>query len=215
MQAWDENLERARGLARSAAAQLDKKEALQRRGKGFSNVASACRRELAKLSRAISELEEQLVKLERRRTDKEAIRERRETLAALSSDQRALTARSQSGGTGITSSQHARDSEKLSSTRGLLQQQNQMLAEQDAALDDLSTGLSRLKNLGEAIGEEATLQTRLLEDLDADVERGHSAIAAQTDYANTVRKKASTCRLWIIIIILLIILIMLLVMKAS
>ena len=174
---------------------MDKQDGLRKRGKGFANVASIVRRELSKLTRIVGELEEKLVKMERRGTvDAQLLRQRRGKLERLSQLQRGLASRQKADETGITRKDHKRDVNKVNSTRGILQEQNQMLAQQDEALEDLSTGLSRLKNLGAAIGEEATLQTRLLEDLDEDVERGHNALARQTDHAALVRKRSGTCR---------------------
>ena len=52
----------AERLAGEVKSQMDKRDGLRKRGKGFANVASIVRRELSKLTRIVGELEEKLVK---------------------------------------------------------------------------------------------------------------------------------------------------------
>lgn len=61
-------------------------------------------------------------------------------------------------------------------TRGLLQQQNRALADQDRLLNGLSAGVANLKRTSLAISEELDSQKAIVERLDEQVDRTHSQL---------------------------------------
>ena len=89
----------------------------------------------------------------------------------------------------------------------------ELVALQDEMLKDLSSGIDRLGRVARTIGDETTLQTKLLDGLEADVEKAAEALEEETKHAERVKEKAQIGRLWclllfqIVVIIVLVILI--------
>ena len=84
------------------------------------------------------------------------------------------------------------------------QRQTQTLAsaalrQQDQMIDELSTGVGRLKDQTRLIHDEAGLHNRLLNDMDADVERAQQGILEETRRAEKIREDRSLWRLYMII----------------
>ena len=63
-------------------------------------------------------------------------------------------------------------------SRGILQLQTATMAEQDAQLEELERSVASTKHIALTVNEELGLQTRLLDELDEDVEGTHSRMRA-------------------------------------
>lgn len=77
---------------------------------------------------------------------------------------------------------------------------------QDGQLDEILTGVSRLRNMGEDIGDELSVQHGLLEDLDHSMDRVDYHLQDNTDATNALMKKNKAgCGLWIIVLLFIVI----------
>jgi SYP5 family syntaxin len=83
--------------------------------------------------------------------------------------------------------------------------------DQERRLTSLSEGLVSLRKISKTIGDESTLHSRLLDSLDDHVQDGNIALIEETDRAEYLNMRRTTCWLWTIISILIISLIMILV----
>ncbi|XP_030063963.1 syntaxin-8 isoform X2 [Microcaecilia unicolor] len=88
--------------------------------------------------------------------------------------------------------------EEPEETRGLgfgeiRQQQQRIIAEQDAGLDALSSILSRQKQMGQDIGNELDEQNEIIDDLTNLVENTDDKIRNQTRRVKLVDKKSTSC----------------------
>ncbi|XP_073463091.1 syntaxin-8 [Aquarana catesbeiana] len=90
------------------------------------------------------------------------------------------------------------------SSRELKQQQQRMIAEQDAGLDALSNILGRQKQMGYDIGNELDDQNEIIDDLANLVESTDSRVRNQTRQVKLVDKKTGACAMWVVIVLLLI-----------
>ena len=84
-------------------------------------------------------------------------------------------------------------------------------AEHDEILGEMSEGVGNLKDHANNMFGEMTLQTKLLDEMDSDVDGAQQGLMAETNRATAVRKASGNCRLYLCIIFLLIVLIALLV----
>lgn len=71
-------------------------------------------------------------------------------------------------------------------------QQQLLMQRQDVDLDDISTSIQRIGQVGLTIGEELETQGKMLDDLEQDVEGTKSRLAAAQRKMNQVLKKAGT-----------------------
>ncbi|XP_040187057.1 syntaxin-8 isoform X1 [Rana temporaria] len=90
------------------------------------------------------------------------------------------------------------------SSRDLKQQQQRMIAEQDAGLDALSNILGRQKQMGYDIGNELDDQNEIIDDLANLVESTDSRVRNRTRQVKLVDKKTGACAMWVLIVLLLI-----------
>ena len=88
-------------------------------------------------------------------------------------------------------------------------QQQLIVRRQDDELDDISTSIQRIGQVGLTIGEELETQGKMLEELEEDVEGTNSRLAAAQRKMNQVLKKAGVKGQMIIIAILTVLLIIL------
>jgi hypothetical protein len=86
---------------------------------------------------------------------------------------------------------------------------------QDDLLLSLGEGVGRLKTTAGLINEEATLHSKLLDDMDGDVERAQGTLAAETRHAMKIRQESSVCKLYLVIMALVALMVMLLVLGIS
>jgi hypothetical protein len=86
---------------------------------------------------------------------------------------------------------------------------------QDDLLLSLGEGVGRLKTTAGLINEEATLHSKLLDDMDGDVEKAQSTLVAETRHAMKIRQESSVCRLYLVIMALVALMVMLLVLGMS
>jgi len=75
----------------------------------------------------------------------------------------------------------------------------QALRHQDNMIDELATGVSRLKDQTLMINDEANMQNRMLGDMDTDVENARSGLEAETLRAMKLKEDQSVWRLYLII----------------
>jgi outer membrane murein-binding lipoprotein Lpp len=91
----------------------------------------------------------------------------------------------------------------IGGTGGSMQQQKSQMAtamqQQDAMIDQLAVGVSRLKNQTLAIGEEATLHVNLMTDMESGLDAAHQGLLAETRRAATLREDQSVWRLQLIV----------------
>ena len=87
-----------------------------------------------------------------------------------------------------------------------------VMAMQDEMLDTLSAGVSRLHEQAGLMNEEAGLHSRLLEDMDLDIDRAAQSLVNETKRAEKVREESGVCKLYIIIAALSVLLVFLIVM---
>ncbi len=99
------------------------------------------------------------------------------------------------------------------SNETLLQHQQETMSEQDKLIVLLGEGVGRLIDKAQIIGNEADLHTRLLGDIEDDVERGERALDKETDKTKKVGKKSDMCSLYVCICLLLVVVIVLVVLK--
>lgn len=100
------------------------------------------------------------------------------------------------------------------------QRQTQTLAsnalqQQDQMIDELATGVGRLKDQTRMINEEAGMHNRLLDEMDSDVEQAHQGILEETRRAEKIREDRSLWRLYMIIAGLSVLLFLLILMGLS
>ena len=182
---WDNEYAR---LAR-AASQL-------RSGVGVGNDAS-------NLQSSLQRLEANLEKLPLQPTE---IQRRRRLIQHLSDSSSAAAATATTTGSGATGSQHQQ------------QQQTQMqraMQEQDDMIDELATGMGRLKNQTQAIHEETGMHVNLLNDMENNLDAAQLGLEAETRRAVRLKEDQSVWRLQVIVAGLSILLVMLILVGLS
>lgn len=97
------------------------------------------------------------------------------------------------------------------SNKGLSLQQQDMLRTQDALIDEIGSGVDRLFHKAQLIGEEASVHSRLLDNLEDNVDVAARALREEAKHASEVRGRAQSCYLYmcvaaeVLIIVLLIV----------
>ena len=76
----------------------------------------------------------------------------------------------------------------------------ELVALQDEMLRDVSTGIDRLGRVARTIGDETSLQTKLLDGIEVDVEKAGEALQEETRHAERVKEKAQIGRLWCLLL---------------
>ncbi|KAE8577255.1 hypothetical protein XENTR_v10004501 [Xenopus tropicalis] len=99
--------------------------------------------------------------------------------------------------------------EEPEETRGftfqeIKQQQHQIIREQDAGLDALSSILARQKQMGQDIGNELDEQNEIIDDVSALVDTTDSKIRNQTRHIKLVDGKSGSCAMMVVIVLLLV-----------
>lgn len=98
------------------------------------------------------------------------------------------------------------------------QPQSQMtmaLRQQDDLIDELATGVGRLKHQTIAIGEEASMHVNLLETMDTNLEAAQADLQAETRRAQQLRQDSTLWQLQLTVAGLFILLILLILMGLS
>lgn len=136
----------------------------------------------------------------RRRDLLHALKHRREQIqqsikrAANSSERDALGL--SGGASGAVQQGAARESEATAEldNRGLVQLQQQVMAQQDRELEQMEKTVVSTKHIALTIGEEVDLHTRLLGELDEDVDVTHSRLRAATKRVRHIIRHSSNWR---------------------
>ena len=98
------------------------------------------------------------------------------------------------------------------SDQGLLQRQKDMIKVQDDMLLDIGAGVNRLHGQAIAIGDEVKMSTRLLDDLEDNVDLATSSLNAEAKHAAAIKEKAKVCYMYICIAIEVIIIFLLIIL---
>mmetsp|Transcript_99464 Transcript_99464/g.309899 ORF Transcript_99464/g.309899 Transcript_99464/m.309899 type:complete len:230 (-) Transcript_99464:41-730(-) len=189
-----------------------------------STKSGVCRKKLQLVGAGIGKLESELRRAADASlfTDKEVLR-RQDLLSDLKTrhekcltvfksvemDRGALLG-GDSGGSGHAWGRSGNADSSALDSRGLLEQQNQIMFKQDEGLDLLSASIARQKQLGMAIGNELEDQEGLLDDLDSQVDKTHSLLKRETKHVMEVSEKVKTGGMCCCIFLLLVAMIVLL-----
>ena len=95
------------------------------------------------------------------------------------------------------------------SEKQLIQRQQDIMRIQDEMILDIGNGVSRLNQQAKAIGEEAKMHTRLLDDLDGTVELATAGLQAESKHAATIKEKSRMCWMYICLIVEIIVILLL------
>ena len=95
------------------------------------------------------------------------------------------------------------------SEKQLIQRQQDIMRIQDEMILDIGAGVDRLNEQAKAIGEEAKIHTRLLDDLDGTVELATAGLQAEARHAAVIKEKSRMCWLYICVIVEIIIILLL------
>lgn len=96
--------------------------------------------------------------------------------------------------------------------QGLLQLQSKVMQEQDQHLEQMEQTVTSTKHIALAIGEEVDLHTRLLQDLDEDVDHTHTRLKAINQRVKHLLRHSSNWRGGLIIFLLAIVLVVVIVL---
>lgn len=77
------------------------------------------------------------------------------------------------------------------------------ITEQDDALEDLSSAAERAKQVSMAVNEELDLHTKLLDDLEGDVEDTRGRLTSATRAVKRMMRRGSNCRAAMIAILVM------------
>ncbi|PRW56426.1 Qc-snare Syn8 Syntaxin8-family [Chlorella sorokiniana] len=94
---------------------------------------------------------------------------------------------------------------------GLLQLQQQVMSQQDAALESLERTVVGTKHIALQINEEAELHNRLLDDLDEQVDGTRSRLAAAQRRLKLVMRRSGSCKTMTLMFLIAVILVVVLV----
>ena len=101
------------------------------------------------------------------------------------------------------------------SEKQLIQRQQDIMRIHDEMILDIGNGVSRLNQQAKAIGEEAKMHTRLLDDLDGTVELATAGLQTEAKHAATIKEKSRLCWMYMCIIVELIVLLLLVLIKLA
>jgi hypothetical protein len=87
--------------------------------------------------------------------------------------------------------------------------QKEIMALQDEMLEDLGRGIDRIARQARSIGDETSLQVKLLDTMDKDVERTSAALEEETRHAARVKEGAQVGRLWCALLVQIVIIVLL------
>jgi hypothetical protein len=96
--------------------------------------------------------------------------------------------------------------------RGLVQRQKEVMRLQDDMILEIESGLTTLHGKALAIGDETKMQTRLLDDLDTNVDIATAALQAEAKHAHEIKEKAQVCWMYICIAVEVIILVLMVIL---
>ena len=92
-----------------------------------------------------------------------------------------------------------------------VQQQWAQMSDQDKTLDEISAGVGRLNEHARNMNDELDQHSRIIDQMDRDVDTANQGLVDETAHAMKIRKQAGLCRYYLCILLLFIILVLLLV----
>ncbi|KAJ1426757.1 hypothetical protein B484DRAFT_450528 [Ochromonadaceae sp. CCMP2298] len=102
-----------------------------------------------------------------------------------------------------------------SGVSGQAQSQAQIMKQQDEMVLELGSGVDRLHHKALLIGDEAKTHTRLLDELDTNVESATDALTTETAHAAEIREKGKVCYMYICIVVELVVLLLMIILAFS
>ena len=103
------------------------------------------------------------------------------------------------------------NNDTATSDRVLIERQKDIIRIQDDMLEDISKGVSRVKDQALTMNEEVKLQNKILSKLDQQVDNATEGLREEAKHAEQIRQKSQMCYLYIFALIELIIILILLV----
>jgi t-SNARE complex subunit (syntaxin) len=94
---------------------------------------------------------------------------------------------------------------------GLLQRQQEVIKLQDDMLADISKGVDVLHGQAVRIGEEVTIQNKILDKLDTQVDAATDELRAEAAHAEKINKSTAMCSYYICVVVEVIVIIVLLI----
>eukprot|EP00877_Chromochloris_zofingiensis_P014326 jgi/Chrzof1/9147/Cz03g37190.t1 len=190
-------------------------------GPEASRMTAAARRKLGSLGTTLEQLFKWLDSADsstlserekfRRRDQLHALKNRREQIQQSikrqqqSSDRELLLQGGSSSSRALPGGKETDQTAELDN-RGLLQLQEHVMKQQDQELESMEKAVISTKHIALTIGEEVDLHTRLLEDLDEDVDVTHSRLRAATKRVRHILKQSSNWKGGMFIFLLIIVL---------
>jgi hypothetical protein len=104
-----------------------------------------------------------------------------------------------SGGMGLNSSNASSTNNTMMYTPPPPSHMQQHMAEQDAMIDDLAAGVSRIRDQTQVIHDEARLHNKMLGDMEENLDAAQSGLDVETKRAAKLKEDKSVWRLQIII----------------
>ncbi|XP_028674470.1 syntaxin-8 [Erpetoichthys calabaricus] len=222
---WLQNYDATCRLAQEIAENIQERNRLQRTNGSTVKITMTLKASFQKLKQQITQLREQLLRLNSSRQIIQSEGDRRQNLLDdLLSQEKRLQMSFKNDGTEPNASRSNLMTggygnlggpvnpwllDEPEETRGLgikeIQQQQQRIIEvQDAGLDALASVISRQKQMGQDIGNELDEHNEIIDDLAHLVDKTDSRIRNETHRVQTVEKKSASCGMLVVIILLLI-----------
>jgi hypothetical protein len=101
------------------------------------------------------------------------------------------------------------------SEKQLIQRQQDIMRIQDEMILDIGNGVSRLNQQAKAIGEEAKMHTRLLDDLDGTVELATAGLQTEAKHAATIKEKSRLCWMYVCLIVEILVILLLVIILVA
>jgi hypothetical protein len=83
--------------------------------------------------------------------------------------------------------------------KGLAQRHKETIQLQDEMIEDISRGVDVLHNQALEIGHETKIQTRLLDEMDTNVDKAALGLGEEAKHADNVRETSNACAMYICI----------------
>jgi SYP5 family syntaxin len=228
-ESWVKEFEGAKNLAQEVIELIQERNVNSSTGPEASRKTATARRKLGTLGTEIDRLLKWLEsdqasglsesEKNRRRDMLHDLRSRREQMQyalkrSSGHSERDALFQGKPSGSNSGVSQQAKETEATAvlDTRGLLSLQQQIMKNQDMELEHMEKAIGNTKHIAVAIGEEVDLQTRLLDDLQDDVDVTNMRMRAATSRVKQIIKASSTWKGGFCIFILIVTMVTLLVL---
>jgi hypothetical protein len=110
---------------------------------------------------------------------------------------------------------HSEQYNPMMTNSAMVQKQKDTMRLQDEMLLDIESGVGRLHNKAVEIGEEAKTHTRLLDDLDSNVDIAAQALQEEARHTEKIKEQTKMCWLYICVAVEIIVLFLLIIVMVS